>query len=237
MWSSSEIPARWRRSARTWLSKNKDFAYCLWTDPELDRFVSAEYAWLAATHRGYRYPIQRCDAARYMLLYRYGGVYVDLDVACRQPLSSLFEEAPPAAGIVLTAAVASGYAPDFIAVRRPRDPVVRGILSGLRRAADSWWYPPLPYTAVLFRTGPVYFTRRVDCHDRPDDVHLIPASKHRDYVGYVGGASWHSWDGWLIWNAFLLRYHLLWSTIALFCVALLARVFRRRRAIASYWRK
>ena len=198
VWTTSEIPRRWKVNAWTWRTQNADFAYCLWTHAELAAFVAAEYPWLLPTYSRYPYPIQRCDAARYMLLYRYGGVYVDLDVMCRTPLSSVFQETPAGVGVVLTPALPLGIATDFIAVRRPRDPVIRGVLSGLRRAAASWWYPPrLPYTSVMFRTGPVYFTRRINCHDRLDQILVVTASKNRKYLHYVGGASWHGWDGWI----------------------------------------
>jgi len=83
--------------------------------------------------------------------------------------------------------------------------VIRGVIAGLRRAAVSPWYPPLPYTTVMFRTGPVYFTRLVACYAAAGGVFVIPASKHYGtYIRSFGGASWHSWDGWLIWKLFLL---------------------------------
>ena len=236
MWTTSEIPTRWKRSAKTWLAQNEDFAYCLWTHAELEAFVADEYAWLWSTYNGYAYFIQRCDVARYLILYHYGGVYADLDDVCRTSLSVVFAETPDKAGMVLTPAVPLGIATDFIATRRPRDPVLRGVLSGLRRAAHSWWYPPLPYTTVLFRTGPVYFTRRVKCHDRQEQVFVVPSPKYRKYLDYVGGASWHSWDGWIIWNLFLLRYRLFWLIVFLLAFAVVVRLFRTRLSIARYLR-
>lgn len=41
--------------------------------------------------------IKQLDSARYMLLYYYGGVYLDADVECVTPLDSLFEPLPPGA--------------------------------------------------------------------------------------------------------------------------------------------
>jgi len=222
MWTTAKIPSRWNRSAKTWVNKNKDFAYCLWTHAELETFVADEYPWLLSTYHDYTYLIQRCDVARYMFLYHYGGVYVDLDVVCHTPLATMFDDASPSAGIILTPAVPLGIATDFIAVRQPRDPVLLGVLSGLRRAAASWLYFPLPYTSVMFRTGPVYFTRRIYCHDHRENIFVLPSSKNRKYIGYVGGASWHNWDGWIIWNLFLLRHYLLFATgvffILFFCI-------------------
>jgi len=216
---------------------NKDFAYCLWTFAELEAFVADEYSWLLSTYRGYNYFIQRCDVARYMLLYRYGGTYVDLDVVCRTPLSAIFAESPVEAGVVLKPTLPFGITTDFIAVRRSRDPVVRGVLSGLRRAAASWWYPPLPYTSVIYRTGPTYLTRRVDCHGRQDQFFVVPWSEYPSYFDRVDGASWHRWDGWIIWNAYRLRHEVLRLIILLLALTVLVWVYRTRHSIANYIQK
>ena len=37
---------------------------------------------------GYPSYIQRCDAARYFIVYHHGGVYVDLDIECFRPFAS-----------------------------------------------------------------------------------------------------------------------------------------------------
>jgi len=141
-----------------------------------------------------------------MLLHHYGGTYVDLDVVSLTPLSVIFASAPVSAGVLVAPTQPFGVSTEFIAVRRPRDPVIGGVIAGLRRAAASRWYPPLPYTAVMFRTGPVYFTRLLACYGGQGGVFVIPWSKYYGgtYVQHVKGASWHSWDGRLIWKLFLL---------------------------------
>lgn len=237
MYTTSEIPIRWKQSAESWVNMNKDFAYCLWTFAELEVFVADEYPWLLSTYQGYRYFIQRCDVARYMLLYRYGGTYVDLDVVCRTPLSVIFADSPVEAGTVVRPASSFGFSQDFIAVRRPRDPFIRGVLSGLRRAAASWLYAPLPYTSVVYRTGPMYFTRRVNCHDRQDQIFVIPWSKYQNYFDCVDGSSWHSWDGWIIWNVYLLRHQILRLIILLIALAAFVWLYRTLRSIANYLHK
>jgi len=236
MWTTSEIPTKWKRSAETWITLNKDFAYCLWTDVELEPFVADEYPWLLSTYHDYPYHIQRCDAARYMILHRYGGTYADLDTVCRAPLWVVFAGVSVEAGVAAERKWPFGFSQDFVAVRRPRDPVVGGVLSGLRRAAASWWYLPLPYTTVMYRTGPVYFSRRVNCHDRREDVFAIPASQYRNYIGHVGGASWHGWDGRIIWSAYRLRQHLLRLGVVLLAVAVFVRFSRTGRWIAAFLR-
>lgn len=47
----------------------------LWTDETADAFVALKYPHLKAMWDGYRFPIQRIDALRYLILYEYGGMY------------------------------------------------------------------------------------------------------------------------------------------------------------------
>jgi len=184
---------------------NPQFVYCHWNHSELEAFVADEYPWLLSTYLAYPYVIQRCNLARYLLVYHYGGTYVDLDVVSRTSMSVIFASAPVSAGFIVAPTKPFGYAQEFIAVRRPRDPVMRGVIAGVRRAAASLWYPPLPYTRNMFRIGTVYFTRLLNCYGGEGRMFVIPASKYYGiYVDHVGGASWHSWDGRIIWNTYLL---------------------------------
>jgi len=186
---------------------NPDFVYCLWNHTELESFVADEYPWLLSTYLAYPYIIQRCDVARYLLLYRYGGTYVDLDSLSLAPVSVIFTSAPIGARLVVTQGRPSRFAAHFIAVRRARDPVIRGVIAGLRRAATSPWYPPLPYWAVVQRTGSDYFTRLVKCYGDEDRVFIIPSFQFSNYVRHFLAASWQTWDVRIIRKLHLLYDH------------------------------
>ena len=68
----------------------------------------------------------------------------------------------------------------------------------------------------MFRTGVVYFTRRLNCDGGEGRLFIMPSSKYYDiYVSHVGGASWHEWDGHLIWTLFQIRRQLYGSAILL----------------------
>ena len=43
--------------------------------------------WFLSAYDGYPSYIQRCDAARYFIVYRHGGVYADLDYECTKPFA------------------------------------------------------------------------------------------------------------------------------------------------------
>ena len=127
---------------------------------------------------------------------------MDLDVLSRTPMSDIFASAPVGSGVVAELGRPIGITSSFIAVRWPRDPVMRGVIAGLRRAAASPWYPPLPHTAVMYRAGSVYLTRLVRCYGGECRVFVIPASSN--YMYHVGDQSWYRLDGLIIWKLYML---------------------------------
>ena len=66
----------------------------LWTDQDNRAFIEKEFPSFLPLFDGYDVAIKRIDAVRYFYLYRYGGVYMDLDSMSLRP----FEELPLANG-------------------------------------------------------------------------------------------------------------------------------------------
>jgi len=64
VWTTSEVPSRWNRSAISWPRMNPKFVYCHWNHTKLEWFVEDEYPSLLSTYLAYPYVIQRCDVAR-----------------------------------------------------------------------------------------------------------------------------------------------------------------------------
>jgi mannosyltransferase OCH1-like enzyme len=69
-----------------------DWDYRFWTDEELEVFVRDEYGEYFEAWKGLDRPIKRVDMARYFLLYRFGGLYADLDFIFTSPIDELIGE-------------------------------------------------------------------------------------------------------------------------------------------------
>ena len=61
----------------------------LHTDEDNRAFIAREFPAYLGMYDSYDVHIKRVDAVRYFYLYRYGGVYMDLDFACLRPLERL----------------------------------------------------------------------------------------------------------------------------------------------------
>ena len=64
------------------ISENKNFTHYLWNETEVVKFIRKEYPHMEKRYRRYDYWVRRVNVARYLILYHYGGWYVDLDMTC-----------------------------------------------------------------------------------------------------------------------------------------------------------
>lgn len=84
-------PASWKKCQDTWKRLHPDFEYVVWTDESLDRFMKREFPKFYPSWRAYDQNIKRIDTARYFILYRYGGIYADMDCEC---VNRFYEKLP-----------------------------------------------------------------------------------------------------------------------------------------------
>ena len=98
-WKNTYIPAEWQRYQASWWQHHPQWTYRLWTDDDNRHFIHTYYAWFLPTYDAYPEAIMRVDAVRYFLLHHYGGVYVDLDFECIQPLAPLLSQAALVLGV------------------------------------------------------------------------------------------------------------------------------------------
>ena len=86
-WGSCSVPFKqraWQRECDKVLPRN--WSMWLWTDEDNRELIARDFPSFLPLYDGYDVKIKRIDAVRYFYLYKYGGVYMDLDVMCLHPL-------------------------------------------------------------------------------------------------------------------------------------------------------
>jgi inositol phosphorylceramide mannosyltransferase catalytic subunit len=69
-------------------SINDDFQHMFWDEDKITDLIRKEFGErYLELFRYYKVPAQRADFARYMILYIYGGIYLDMDTICKKNLS------------------------------------------------------------------------------------------------------------------------------------------------------
>lgn len=212
-WKTADVPARWRAWQASWQHQHPQWEYRLWTDADNRALVQRHYPWFIREFDAYDAPIKRADAARYLIMHRYGGVYADLDFECLRPLGPLLAPhqlvlgAEPHEHADIRLVRASGQATivgnAFIA-SVPGHPFWTHLFRALLFAAHE----PSPLDA----TGPLLLTRAYFSYPAVDDTCLLdaplvyPLSKRASWQRAsassavqtpIPDAAWavHHWDG------------------------------------------
>jgi hypothetical protein len=88
-WKSREVQSLFVPRITSWFKVNPGWEYRFWTDADNRALIRDHFPESLAMFDGYHSAIQRADAIRYFILYKYGGVYADLDFEALQPLGDL----------------------------------------------------------------------------------------------------------------------------------------------------
>ena len=96
IWIGGPLPAEYDLWTRSWREHNPGWEYKLWTERDILSFgLRNEKAFCASPSYGVK-----SDIARYEILERLGGVYVDTDLECLRPINYIVDRCSFFAGTV-----------------------------------------------------------------------------------------------------------------------------------------
>ena len=201
-YKTEDIPDHWRTSQESWKAMHPDWEYRFWTDCQLRNFIFQEFPAFLPVYDSYSYHIQRVDAARYFILYRYGGLYADLDIICLRPFDQILNDRA-----IIPKTEPLGYSNDLM-LAPPGHPLFKSCIENLsknKRKYENRCYIPR-HLMVLLTTGPLFITQRYNALKETDSVYILPYSLYNNETGeplvrHIKGDSWHKIDsqifGWI----------------------------------------
>ena len=155
IWLGSKIPSKYDRIRSTWQSYHPDWEYKLWVDADVAEFQMRNASiFNRASNLG-----AKSDIFRYEILYRFGGVYVDIDFECIQSFNDL---------LYLDFFTGTGYneTPTWfngLIACTPSHPILESLVNELRCPIGSGW------DGMSHNTGPYYFSEIVSRHLRGNE--------------------------------------------------------------------
>ena len=176
-WKDQQVPEKWHAYQRSWRAHHPDWQYRLWTDADNRALVEAHYSWFLPIYDAYRAEISRVDAARYMIMHRFGGVYADLDMESLAPIDDLLageqvvlalEPSDHVDQSVLDEGLDHIVGNAFLA-SAPRHPFWLEVLGAL---VDAQLEP-----SPLDATGPFMLTRAIERTTQRDGLTVLPAER------------------------------------------------------------
>jgi mannosyltransferase OCH1-like enzyme len=90
IWFQGEaaIPPHLLAYHNTWIELNPDYEILVWDQKKIENLVNQQESWIKDTYFFYQKMIQKIDFAKYVILYHYGGIYMDMDIKCLQSLNN-----------------------------------------------------------------------------------------------------------------------------------------------------
>lgn len=207
IWLGSPFPEKYKHFRETWLQNHPDWEYRLWTEKEIDDFnLTNKDLYDYACNYG-----EKSDIAKYEIVYRCGGMYVDTDYECYVPFDHLHKAYDFYIGVqpMDTGHVQIGLG---LFAARPGHPL-------LGRTIDAISKKQKISEPIVLRTGPLFFTQ-LFYHLAPqceDKVIALPAgflypmgyfekAKDKDIWVRPESLANHHWAGsWLSEDAFVKK--------------------------------
>lgn len=157
-------PAVWSVCQQSVRSVFPDFQYRLWTDEDLEAMVRESFPWFFPIYQRYPRAIYRADAGRYMILYLYGGIYIDMDM---EVLRSFYERLATDRPSIVESPFPNVEAhQNSLMASPPRHPFWLEVLRDMASMASVF------HDHVLDATGPRMLDRVIEMY--PDQIHPLP---------------------------------------------------------------
>ena len=212
-WKTENIPEQWLDATNSCKNIHKDFKYILWTHKNMDYFVKKNYPKFYNTYIYYKYDIQRADAFRYLVLYEYGGIYLDLDILCKKNITKLLHY-----DIIFVKSYNVDIFTNSFFMVKPKHPFFNFCINKLQEYSNSYSYYG-KHLHVMNSTGPFFLENRLKEYGKIPNMYVLSKKefagdcticnenncKGGDYFNHISGKSWHSIDS-IIYNGILCNY-------------------------------
>lgn len=191
------VPTRLKILSETWKKHNPEWNYLLWNAEKMNFFIKEHFPYYWETYSNFKYAVQRWDAIRYMLLYVYGGIYVDLDTECFKNIESIFTSNKNIyIGLEPYDHILYGYPNPLIGnaflASTPKQEFWLNILDTINENNIKYKCISRKGDYVLRTTGPLMISEVVEKYK--DDIHLLPPNlvapvSKSELIDYSGNRS------------------------------------------------
>ena len=151
IWLGGPLPEKYKKFQQSWKTYHPDWTYMLWTEKEIEDFGLINKKLYDET-KNYG---QKADIARYEILYRIGGLYVDTDFECINPFDILhhclefYTSCLPTPKEKFCKCLLNG-----LLAARPGHPIMKACVEDLGKSYHD-------NKGIMAQTGPHYFSEVV----------------------------------------------------------------------------
>ena len=205
--SRDDIPDKWisgQESIETYMS---DWTHVITDDDDNRNFIKEYYPEYLSKYDSFPYNIQRADFVRPFLLYKFGGLYLDMDIEIQRPLDDLFTS-DSEVFLVMSGNVTSCTTNSFMASKKGAE--FWKIYFEEMCQELPFWCKFTKHFTIMKSTGPIAIHRAFQKHESSRSIVILPAKlvmpcnicnmtttcdTSESYIKPLQGSSWvTSWD-------------------------------------------
>jgi Glycosyltransferase sugar-binding region containing DXD motif len=83
---TNQVPVFMYDYTATWIRLNPEYEYRFYSDDDVIEFLKNDFPDYLEVYSKIKYGASKADLWRYLVMYKYGGVYADIDCRCLRPL-------------------------------------------------------------------------------------------------------------------------------------------------------
>lgn len=91
-WKDKELPIQFKPCIESVFKYGKNWNYLFFTDEDIESFMGEQPIIYQNTYNNFSHKIQKIDFFRYLAIYKFGGLYLDLDVLLQNNIDEIINE-------------------------------------------------------------------------------------------------------------------------------------------------
>lgn len=177
-WFTKDLPKNFQKIVEYLRVQNPEYKYYLYDDNEIENFIKTNYPeyWNSYKMLNSQYGAARADFFRYMVVYHYGGVYLDIKSGASVPLRKIIKPKDTF--------VSSAWTPPFhlekhinwCIISKKKHPLLRYVLDNINNAIQNYdaTRDGVGYFGVLNLTGPYRYSDIIEKYRSKYKIRYFP---------------------------------------------------------------
>jgi hypothetical protein len=188
----NNLPKDAKNASQTWKKLNPDYEYKYMNDRDIYKFVKYNYGEeMLSLMNSMKVPVMKADLWRYLVIYKYGGIYCDIDTICNKPID---EWIPHDSKMVVAPENGLHYI-QWTFASEPKSPIIKSIIDVVVERCQNVDYGRKHF--VHYHTGPDAFTEGIrryfglpdishDCEGMKQHFNCFCGTLQNEAKTYVG---------------------------------------------------
>ncbi|WP_231562254.1 glycosyltransferase family 32 protein [Alistipes sp. ZOR0009] len=172
-------PPFFKRIATTWQKKHPEWKYIFWDEKKINHLLESEFPDFIPFYESLPYDIQRWDTIRYLILYKLGGVYVDMDYECIDPIDVLLVNSSCCMALEPSINAKKHNKKQIISnafmASIPQHSFIKNIINEIIQNINTIFSKKDITMHILESTGPFMLSRLYEKYKQKNDITLLSA--------------------------------------------------------------